>query len=133
MTQATTAPSLVTSGQYNPASTLPSKVVKKFSNSSSKCLNYIRADIWVDYPPLEDAAQYVRRSLAKPPVTDIKVWLECFARMAELLSTRFPEKAPELWSYQTTILKVAYNYEGSSWVAYGRQFCRDMLSRKDLN
>ena len=53
--------------------------------------------------------------------------------MAALLVTRFPEKGLELWAYQTTILRVAHNYEGSNWVAYDSQFWRDMLARKDLN
>ena len=69
----------------------------------------------------------------KPPVMDIKLWLECYSRMAAILVTHFPEKGPELWAYQTTILKAAHNYEGSNWVAYDRQFRRDMLARKDLN
>ena len=45
-----------------------------------------------------------------------KVWLECYARMAALLITRFPLKGPKLWAYQTTILSAAHNYEGSNWV-----------------
>ena len=53
--------------------------------------------------------------------------------MAALLVTRFPDKGPELWAYQTTILKAAHNYEGGNWVAYDQQYRRDMLARKDLN
>ena len=53
--------------------------------------------------------------------------------MAAFLATRFPEKAPELWAYQTTIVKAAHAYEGSNWVSYDRQFRREMLARKDLN
>ena len=80
-----------------------------------------------------DNAHQTRRPTAKPPVTNIRVWLECYARMAALLISRFPQKGPELWAYQSTILRAAHNYEGSSWVAYDRQFRRDMLARKDLN
>lgn len=43
------------------------------------------------------------------------------------------DKGPELWAYQTTILRAAHNYEWANWVAYDRQFRRDMLARKDLN
>ena len=53
--------------------------------------------------------------------------------MASILVTRFPEKGPELWAYQATIVKAARNYEGSPWVAYDRQFRRQALVRKDLN
>ena len=72
-------------------------------------------------------------ALRKPPVNDIRVWLECFARMAVVLVTQFPEKGPELWAYQTTILKAAHTYEGSNWVSYDRKYRRDMLACKGLN
>ncbi len=50
-------------------------------------------------------------------MTDIKVWLECFARTAAVLVTRFPEKGPK---HRTTILRAAHNFEGTHWVAYDR-------------
>ena len=50
--------------------------------------------------------------------------------MAALLVTRFPDKGPELWAYQTTILKAAHNYECGN---YYRQYRRDMFARKDPN
>ena len=53
--------------------------------------------------------------------------------MASVLATRFPEKAQELWAYQSTILKAAHNYEGSNSVAYDRHFRKEMLARRDLN
>ena len=54
----------------------------------------------------------VNRPLPSAFSGGIKMWLECYARMASVLVTRFPEKAPELWAYQSTILKAAHNYEG---------------------
>ena len=93
----------------------------------------LRADIWAEDPPAADGGQTPRRPPHRPPVTDVKLWLECYARMAALLVTRFPAKGPELWAYQTTIMRAAHNYEGANWVAYDRQFRRDMLARKDLN
>ena len=50
-----------------------------------------------------------------------------------MLATRFPEKAPELFAYQATIIWVERNYEGKRWVLYDRQFRREALARKDLN
>ena len=120
-------------GPYNPAAALPPKVVKKVLDLDFVEMAELRADIWPDDSQPAEGAQSARRPPAKPPVTDIKVWLDCYSRMAALLSTRFPQKAPELWAYQATIVKAAHNYEGASWVAYDRQFRRDMLARKDLN
>ena len=42
-------------------------------------------------------------------------------------------EGPRTLAYQTTILRAARNYEGTTWVAYDRQFCREALARKDLN
>ena len=42
--------------------------------------------------------------------------------MAAVLATRFPEKAPELFAYQATIVRAERNYEGKRLVSYDRQF-----------
>ena len=70
---------------------------------------------------------------ARPPITDISQWIERFSLMAAVLCTRFPDKAPELWAYQATIVQVERNYDGKHWVAYDRQVRREALARKDLN
>ena len=126
-------PPLSGSGPYNPAAALPPKVVKKVLDLEFVEMSELRADIWAEDQVGAESGVPARRTPSKPPVTDIKVWLECFVRMAALLVSRFPEKGPELWAYQTTILKAAHNYEGGNWVAYDRQYRRDMLARKDLN
>ena len=53
--------------------------------------------------------------------------------MAAMLATRFPEKAPELFAYQASIVRAERNYEPGRWVSYDRQFRREALARKDLN
>lgn len=53
--------------------------------------------------------------------------------MAATLVTRFPEKAPELFAYQATIVRAERNYDPGRWVSYDRQFRREALARKDLN
>ena len=70
---------------------------------------------------------------ARLPVTDISQWLERFSLMAAILTTRFTEKAPELFAYQHSIIRAEHNYEGKQWVAYDRQYRREALARKDLN
>ena len=69
----------------------------------------------------------------RPPITNISQWVERFSMMAAILSTRFPEKAPELFAYQGSIIRAERNYEGKQWVVYDRQFRREALARKDLN
>lgn len=117
--------SLQTPGPYNPGASLPPKVVKKILD-----LEFVMSDLKSRH--LGGGAPTFRHrphTPNKPPVTDIKVWLECFAFAWQLcLVTRFPEKGPELWTCQTSILRAAHNYEGSNWVAYDRQFQQDILS-----
>ena len=122
-------PDLHRPGPYNPAAPLPPKVVRRILALEFIEMAELRADIWPDEPGPHEGASQSRRPMGKPPVNDIRVWLECFARMAAVLVTRFPEKGPELWAYQSTILKAAHMYEGSNWVSYDRQFRRDMLVR----
>ena len=124
---------LPTEGPYNPAAALPPKIAKKILNLEFVEMAELQTDIWVEEPPAAKQNHPSRWAPAKPPVADIKLWLECYTRMAALLVTRFPEKGPELWAYQMMILGAAHNYEGGSWVAYDSQFWRDMLARKDLN
>ena len=123
--------SLHSSGPYNPASSLPPKMVKKILSLEFVEMSELRGDIWPDDSTTDTPV--TSRCTAKPPVISIKTWLECYARMAAVLVSRFPEKAPELWAYQSTILRAAHDFEGANWVAYDRQFRREMLAGKCLD
>ena len=92
----------------------------------------LRADIWPEEPISRNTSSTPRRP-GKPPVTTIRSWLECYSRMAAILTSRFPEKAAELWAYQTTIIHAAHTYEEANWVAYDRLYRREMLAAKNLN
>ena len=92
-------------------------------------MSELRTDVW----PEDPAPSSTPRRPGRPPAINIKTWLECFERMAALLVSRFPEKGPELWAYQSTILNAAHSYDGATWVAHDRQYRREMLDRKDLN
>ena len=70
---------------------------------------------------------------ARLPITNLSQWIERFSTTAAVLTTRFPEKALELFAYQASIVKVERNYEDRQWVAYDCQYRRAALARKDLN
>ena len=53
--------------------------------------------------------------------------------MAALLVSRFPEKAPELFAYQASIIRAERNFEGRRWVTYNRCFRREALAQKSLD
>jgi hypothetical protein len=106
---------------------LPLKIVKKILD-----LEFVEmSEITID----EDHTQTPGRlpSPPRPPIDDISIWMKRFSLMAAILATRFPDKAPELFAYQATIMRADQNYEGKRWVQYDRQFRREALSRKNLN
>ena len=53
--------------------------------------------------------------------------------MAGLLCKRFPHKAPELVAYLSSIVYAERCYESGRWLAYDRQFRREVLARKCLD
>ena len=63
-----------------------------------------------------------RRLGCKAAIQDISEWVECYSKMAAVLSARYPEKAPELWAYLASIVRAARNFEGSLWIGYDRQY-----------
>lgn len=114
-------------GPYNPAAVLPPKVAKKvleleFVEMSEISLDELSTNA-PGQPPLP----------ARPPVQDISVWIEKFSVMAALLASRFPEKAPELFAYQASIVRAERNFDGCRWVAYDRCYRREALALKNLN
>ena len=64
-----------------------------------------------------------------PSQTSLSGW----RNMAALLATRFPEKAPELFAYQASILRAERNFDDRRWVAHDRCYRREALAQKDLN
>ena len=120
-------PSLHLQGPFNPAASIPSKVVKKILD-----LEFIEmAEVTVDSEPTQVPGR--PPPPARLPITDISQWTERYSLMAATLAARFPEKASELFAYQATIIRAERNYDAGRWVTYDRQFRREALARKDLN
>ena len=74
-----------------------------------------------------------RRTSRRAPVTDILLWLECYASMAALLATRYPNKAAELLAYQRTILCAHRDFEGEAWATYDTCYRRQAAAKKSLD
>lgn len=119
--------------QYDPTAAVPPKLVKKILDLEFVEMRELVPEAWQDDPQAAPDLSGQRRHVHRPPITDILTWLDCFGRMAAILCTKYPEKATELWAYQSSILRAAKNFEGQSWVSYDRQYRREALSRRDLN
>lgn len=71
-------------------------------------------------------------SPSKGPVTDIAVWVQCYATLVSTLSIQYPNKAPEFTAYLATIVRCQRDYEGPAWVLYDWAFRRRVEATKDL-
>ena len=60
---------------------------------------------------------------ARSPFTDILTWTEFFSTMEEVITTKDPGKAPQLFAYLRTIVRASQTFEGLTWMAYDTQ-CR---------
>ena len=114
-------------GPFNPVALLWTKLVKKILD-----LEFVEmSDITLDDLPTPGPGQ--RPLPARPPIQDITTWVEKFSLMAAILATRFPEKAPELFAYQASIVRTERNFEGRRSVNYDRCYRREALATKGLN
>ena len=74
-----------------------------------------------------------RRTTRRGPVTDILVWLECFAALVAVLSTKYPDKVTHFMTYQRTILKAQRCFVGDGWVTYDSTYRRAFAASKSLD
>ena len=105
-------PHLLDKGPFNPAASLPTKVVKRILEL--EFVEMAELSIEDDPPPTANRLP----TPARPPIKNISQWIERYSLMAALLCTRFPDKAPELFAYQATIVRAERNYEGTRWTSY---------------
>ena len=122
-----TLPSGSSFAPFNPAASLPAKLVKRILDLEFVEMSDITTDVELPQTPGRPTTS------GRLPVTDISIWVEKFSVLAAILVTRFPEKAAELFAYQASIVRAERNYEGNRWVVYDRQYRREALARKDLN
>ncbi|KAL5518219.1 hypothetical protein EMCRGX_G003910 [Ephydatia muelleri] len=120
-------------GEYtsSPSAGLPARLSRRIVELEFVEMSELLPDSWQEETqPLVvfDAQLNPRRLSRKAPVQDISLWIECFSRMAAVLVTRYPDKGPELWAYQASIVRAARNYEGLAWVAYDRQLYNEAFT-----
>ena len=66
-------------------------------------------------------------------VTDISLWIDCFATLAAVPSVRYPDKAPQFMAYMRTIVRASRNFEGPAWATYDMAFRRQAANRQSLD
>lgn len=66
-------------------------------------------------------------------VTDISLWTECYASLVAVLTTKYPEKAPQFMGYLRTIVRASRNFEGTAWASYDAAYRRQAANRKSFD
>ena len=118
----------------DPLTTLPARLVKRILDFEFVEMSDLLPDAWLEEPSTgNDGLSATRRFVRRAPISDITIWLEGFARLASVITSKHPTKCAEMWAYQSSIIRAARNFDGTSWVAYDRQFRREAMARKDLN
>ena len=97
---------------------LPPKLTKKTLELEYIEMSELLPESWRLQQEDEQCCHHRRLQSRRGPVSDILMWLECYATMVAVLSTKFLHKMPHLMAYQQTILKAHRSYVGEGWIVY---------------
>ena len=110
---------------------LPAKLVKRILDLEFVDMVELVPDSW-RYQEEEAKCCHQPKRQRRGPVTDILLWVECYASLVEVLCTGHPDKVPEFMAYQRTIVKAHRTFLGEGWVTYDTCFRRKAAAMKSL-
>jgi len=110
---------------------IPAKIVKKI-------LDLDMADLIQDNWEMEEPkAHCCRSSQNKGPrrksISNILVWLDCYASMVAVLCSAHPHKTNHFLAYQKTIINAYQSFVGDAWTQYDTRFRQKVANSKFLN
>ena len=111
--------------------TLPPKLAKRIADREFIDMRELLPEAWRVDTPMAGNSQ--SKPLPRGPITDFKLWAECYATLAGVLVSVYPEKAPHLMAYLRLIAKASRNYEDKAWVAYDTAFRRQAANLNSLD
>ena len=101
---------------FDPVAGLPARLVKRILEFEFVEIADMLPDAWQeDSQTGADTHPLSRRLVRRTPIAEITLWLEGFARLASVLTSKHPTKAAEMWAYQSAIIRAARNFEGTAW------------------
>ena len=101
---------------FDPVAGLPARLVKRILEFEFVEIVDMLPDAWQeDSQTGADTHPLSRRLVRRTPIAEITLWLEGFARLASVLTSKHPTKAAEMWAYQSAIIRAARNFEGTAW------------------
>ena len=82
-------------------------------------------EFWVAPREGEEAtAQRLARNRGRRRTQDICVWSQCFAIYVAVMSTKWPQRVPEMMAYMIQIIRASQEYEGLWWFVYDEAYRR---------
>lgn len=116
------------------SASLPPKLVKRILD-----LEYIdMADLVPESWRLQEESEngkccHQHKRPRRGPVTDILLWVDCYATLVGVLVEQFPNKAGEFMAYLRTILRAHRTFAGETWVSYDMSYRRKAANLKSLD
>ena len=112
---------------------IPDSLISKIQQLEFVDMADLRPEAWMfeDEPHGKSLAGLFKRR--KQPVTDILLWVQCFASYVAVLSQTQPQSTPHLMAYMATIIRCQKKFEGLSWVVYDSAYRRRAARQRDLN
>ena len=112
---------------------LPTKLIKRILDLEYIDMVDLIPDSWRLQEEEPSKCCHQSKRQRRGPVTDILLWVECYATMVEVLATKYPSKMPGLMSYQRTIVRAHRTFQGDSWATYDTCYRRKAAARKSLD
>ena len=112
---------------------LPENLRRKILNLEYIEMADLRPEAWMLEEEFTDKTLAALFKHRKEPVTDILVWVQCYASLVAVLAQQYPTQTPQFIAYLATIVRAHRNFEGLGWVVYDTAYRRQAAARKDLN
>ena len=97
---------------------MPAKLVKRILDREYIDMAELVPDSWRFQEEEQSKSCYQNKRLRRGPITDILLWVECYASLVEVLSSCFPQKTLELMTYLKMIVKTHRSFAGEGWVTW---------------
>ena len=110
---------------------IPDSLISKIQRLEFVDTADLRPEAWMfeDEPHEKSLAGLFKRR--KQPVTDILLWVQCFASYVAVLSQT--QSTPHLMAYMATIIRCHKKFEGLGWVVYDSAYRHRAARQRDLN
>ena len=128
------SPTTLINFSHLPSGGLPQKLIKKILDLEFVDMSELLPDTWrLQEEEESKCCHQPRRTPRRGPVTDILKWVECYAAFVAVLTSRYPDKSPELMAYMRTIVHAQRTFAGEGWVTYDICYRRQAATLKTLN